>query len=587
MSGLILFNVYFQIVYAGSFLTEFEGMIIPAVALLILIFSFTIGFVSQLSTTLLIIVLPIFNGIYGTNSLGTAICIQLLFVILFSGQGIYYSIDNYLINQRGLLSSIVRKLYSTIGVPDSQQLKFIYVCGFISYALISFGALSYHLQDRYWLSGDTVGMLLTGSFTSSYYDFFRELFTLYPGVFDIFSKVAAIAQSIFQFFMIPLLCFHRGKLFVFWWGLIFFFSSLFLLELSSLPYFEIFLWITIFTRPQKTKRIQIFFDENCRLCSKTTNILGTLNFNNSIEFTPMGQMSPNVESLMDPEKLKVLQGGLYNGKIYYGYDLYLLIAKNNPLYFVFIPVFLIGKWTKLGYIIYSTIANRRYRFMGTCSVDRVLEPSAKKTIIYNGFMMVSIKYFYSFCWIMFFLFQFPYISDIKNNLVSKIYFKGDYISALVEKILHHSGFDMPIVFNEHDLLLNETWFVLYRINDSVKEILPIINESGGRMQYFFRPDLLLLKNHGSDLLYFGTTLQYRRGIIDSDIADFHAVDGYGTLLIKKIIEIDRNKMEYTRSKYYFEVRNDSSMRGYSKKTISPNRFQYKVLLRDTISISAK
>jgi len=113
---------------------------------------------------------------------------------------------------------------------------------------VSFGAFLYHVTDPHWIKGYTVHALLVNTYLCKYSDFFREIENISPLIMKWNSYIGLIGQSIFQLFMIFLLFFRWGKIFVQYWGWIFFILSLIFIQLSYLPHMEIALWIAIFYR---------------------------------------------------------------------------------------------------------------------------------------------------------------------------------------------------------------------------------------------------------------------------------------------------------------------------------------------------
>jgi len=117
---------------------------------------------------------------------------------------------------------------------------------FFYYALLSFHALIFHLQDKFWLQGMTPGILFTSSYLCEHYNLFRLIEQRFPSYFWAASKGITFFQSIFQLGMIPLLFFNIGKAFVIMWGFIFCVMSLILLQISILPILEVIIWCFLF-----------------------------------------------------------------------------------------------------------------------------------------------------------------------------------------------------------------------------------------------------------------------------------------------------------------------------------------------------
>lgn len=117
---------------------------------------------------------------------------------------------------------------------------------FLFYGLLSFQALLFHLEDKFWLEGLTPRILFTSSYLCEYYKFFRFFEFYFPNIFWLSSKIITLFQTVFQFGMIPFIFFGSGKIFVIVWGSIFSLMSLFFLQISILPALEVALWCFLF-----------------------------------------------------------------------------------------------------------------------------------------------------------------------------------------------------------------------------------------------------------------------------------------------------------------------------------------------------
>jgi hypothetical protein len=122
----------------------------------------------------------------------------------------------------------------------------IYLLLFCVYAGWNFQALLYHLRDTYWISGHTMAVLLTNSYLSRFYTFFRAWESAFPGSYRFMSAVVVASQSLFQLAMIPLMATRWGARFVVVWGWAFILGSLADLQLSVLPLVEVVMWTLVF-----------------------------------------------------------------------------------------------------------------------------------------------------------------------------------------------------------------------------------------------------------------------------------------------------------------------------------------------------
>ena len=210
----------------------------------------------------------------GTSNLGTNICQLTILPLFLINSGHYYSMDRYLSAKNIYFSKFIKIYIFIFGSSDKSAIKRAYFLTFLIYYAISFAALTYHLQDPFWLEGLTTKALLINSYLSKHYLFFRQLDSYMPFLFSIFSISASIFQSIFQFLMLPLIFIKWGKNFVVSWGFMFFLISLFFINLSYLPHIEIILWLLIFFPVKETAHpVKIFYDDHCNLCKKAMKFL--------------------------------------------------------------------------------------------------------------------------------------------------------------------------------------------------------------------------------------------------------------------------------------------------------------------------
>jgi hypothetical protein len=84
-------------------------------------------------------------------------------------------------------------------------------------------------------------------------------------------------------------------------------------------------------------------------------------------------------------------------------------------------------------------------------------------------------------------------------------------------VLFYSGLVAPNVFNRADLSMGDRWPLIERLDGPHRGLMPLNGPEGERLSY-----------HLSDLLYFGNSLLWRRGMIDvGDLAAYHRPGGSG------------------------------------------------------------
>lgn len=228
----------------------FEGQIsakfLLGCGMLLLLFLYTTGFCTPLIGLMLIAAYPYFDARLLTGTLGTNVASMCLITLLLLNAGQRYSIDARILRGSNPLATTWRTMYRVVGSPDAVQATRIYFLAFTAYAIISFSALFYHLNDEYWRHGRTVGIMLTDAYLSRFYEAFRSWEAASPTLYRVFSAMCVAGQTFFQAAMFPLMFFVLGRRFVVVWGLVFFFISLVCLQLSYLPYLELVLWFMLF-----------------------------------------------------------------------------------------------------------------------------------------------------------------------------------------------------------------------------------------------------------------------------------------------------------------------------------------------------
>ncbi len=535
---LIRFVQIFVVSYALEGRSIHNGLLFIFISVSIL---FTVGFLTPIVNFLLIISLPLIDNLFDTNTLGSTIAINLLVVNILLNSGQYFSIDKWIINQRNKTSNLFISIYKIIGIPNEQEIKRVYFLSFCLYAISSFYALIIHVQDDYWMNGITVKAMLTNSFLCKHALLFRNIESNMPFLIDFISVSGVIFQSIFQILMIPLVFTRIGKVFVVVWGFIFFSISLLFLSLSYLPHLEIIIWFIIFCPIVTSQdKIQILYDDKCNLCKKALKFFKTFNINGMYEFMPISKNQSFItEHALNNDDLIINMTGIYKQKIYKGYDLYALIFLNNPILCVLYPFFLIGKITKIGYLVYGYISKNRYKIFGVCQISYFDEIQKNLDFPVSKGYSKGVMYFFNSYTIMILLFIL-----LNNSLFSKI------ITPQFFSNYKHIGIEVPDVFNKTDLSMGDNFMVVKKQINNNWVLVPITGINGERLNYL-NFDILLFSNHNSDILYFSQTLKYRRKLIHqlNNVVYFHE-HGFGKSHINFLINYDYYKCKYTHPVIY-------------------------------------
>lgn len=148
-------------------------------------------------------------------------------------------------------------------------------------------------------------------------------------------------------------------------------------------------------------------------------------------------------------------------------------------------------------------------------------------VLYGTYLLGIAVYFMVRCPYTNALFPFPEAVDKKLNTFLAI-----------------SGFDRPNVFNVTDLSMGDNWVEMYHVTDEGKALCPLIGEKGERLNYLGW-DYMLFNNHNCDFLYFGTTLVFRRRILDRDMSTFLDEEQVGWRALKRRIRYDYLYRSYT------------------------------------------
>jgi hypothetical protein len=227
---------------------QFTAKLLLGCGVLGLLFAYTAGFLTPLTGIAIVAVYPYFDARLLTGTLGTNVASICLIALLLLNTGDRHSIDGLLMRTQNFVGRTWRAIYAVIGTPNAVQTTRILFIAFAAYAVVSFGALFYHLSDQYWREGRTVGVMLTNAYLSRHYEWFRAWEAAAPGTYHAFSIASVAGQTFFQLAMLPLMWHRWGRRFVIAWGATFFLISLTCLQLSYLPYLELALWALIFVR---------------------------------------------------------------------------------------------------------------------------------------------------------------------------------------------------------------------------------------------------------------------------------------------------------------------------------------------------
>lgn len=203
-----------------------------------------VGFGTRLSYLVLLLTYVKYNIDFSIMNLGPLLMIPLFIAGLLLDNAPKFSVDQWLQKKNPL---IYKRTYLWNDKPANVGFfNLIYGFVFLTYAINSLAAVGHHIQDQYWMSGQTVQAMLVNNYLSRYFTQFRDFESTFPSLLYTLSVLSIALQTLFQMLMIPLLFNKWGRWFVVLHGFGFFLFSLFFLQISLLPYIEIIMWMLIF-----------------------------------------------------------------------------------------------------------------------------------------------------------------------------------------------------------------------------------------------------------------------------------------------------------------------------------------------------
>ena len=549
LTGIVVLVRVLPVVYGSYFYFDdalfgsLPAATVAGVAVVVLVACVTVGLFTPIALIGTLLLYGTFDRLAHTQTLGTQILTLLLTLLLLTGAGSRRSLDAGLMQRGGALGRFVRRLYTLPGRLDEDALAVSYLLIFMSYAVISLGAILLHVHDSYWRHGYTLQVMLTSSYLSRAYELFRGLEAAAPGGLRAFSIVAGAGQAVFQLLMPALIFSRAGGWFVVVWGMNFFLASTFLLELSYLPYIEILLWAAIFFRAPRRHPLAIYYDDYCNLCKRTVQTLRAIDFAAALDFRPASTSGTEAESHgIDLGTLSTSLHGVYRDRVYAGYDLYLLITRRAPLLWVLAPILWILRLVRVGPMVYEAIARNRRRMFGTCEVayDVRRRYAARPPLRPYPQLAPALGFVCGVFVALFYGTLFLRLPDLDSG------------SPRAAEGIYRLGFEVPNVFNSTDLRMSDHWRVVYRQSrDGSWELVPFHAPDGRKLLY---PRVV-------DILYFGNSLPWRRLALEQDIIAFTR-GAIGDSLVRRLIEFDERIRNERGGRYRIDVyRNFASAPG--------------------------
>ena len=484
-----------------------------------------LGFLSQYTLLYLIIFQwHIGDQVLGTGTLANDVGAMLATLLCITNCGRYISIDGVLMD-RAKSQWFNKWLLYYQSSPSNESLSTAKLLAIFSYWLVCLYSLSIHINEPAWMSGNAGPWLLSNNFMSVFYKEFSILFSA-SEISVIFAKIGLWAMLPWYLLIFPFVILGGWfRKYIAVWGILFFILSTFFLQLGWLGEIEFLLWAALFWTNKgilNPQALEVAFDDKCNLCDRTVQFIKAADIFERVKLRPVSLNSDWLKEKDIPENKALLDLYGYDvGKkeISSGYNFYITLAKSLVLLWPVYPILMVGKWLRIGPLIYRWIALRRRKIFGICRV-----PSKKRGIKVLHVQSNDI-------------FQKNTVNIIALHIIFLSLF---YLLAIQAPYIGYKGFDTPFskaahmygitpikVFNYHDLKLAENWFTLHVTNNQGDEkLVPLLNYDGSRLEY-----------HASDRIYFGNTLRFRRLSIDSKGCLFdevsHQIKYLATIYLRK------------------------------------------------------
>lgn len=496
---------YYETVIGGTLTRELVSFVDMISSLFLMV-----GFFTPLFNVILFLFHTyIHDTLLSTFTLGSCLAQILLMIFMFLPAGRRCSIDAYLISTKSVLGSLIKSIYDFFGTPTTNRIAIVKLCAFISYGLLCMYSVYEHFRDPYWSAGIANVMLLSSNWLVAPFELFRYFFITYSKTAIIISMISLYIMMAWEFLIIPF-AFMKGitRQFVIWWGLAFFAVSIFILQLSWLPYYQIILfailfWPGYFLNRDNQSALEVYYDDRCNLCDKTVWLIKKLDWFSVVKLCPMSKCQDLIRSrgLSSDQVYHDLYGyDVLNNRVYGGYSIYVQFSQRILPLVIFYPILMVGKILKIGPLLYSFIAARRRQLFGICTIPSIEIPlpetSTQSPIITqrNYFFAAYLMTYVLFLFV--YMINFPYFNFIPGwqTMAKSFQFIGTVPSALNGQI--------PIkVFTPDVISMGSHYFTVTGVFENGEtKLLPYVGPKGERLK--------LVKS--SDRLYFGHALGWRR-----------------------------------------------------------------------------
>ncbi|MBY5869069.1 thiol-disulfide oxidoreductase DCC family protein [Rhizobium leguminosarum] len=493
------------------------------------------------------------DWLLGTSTLGNDIAAFLAILLVFANAGAHLSIDGLLRRRQNLVGRLIAATYYQYGITPTATLQITKLATLFGYWCVCVYSLGIHLGEPAWMQGVAGPQLLTNNFMSRYGDEFASVLSS--------SEIAVFLTRISLWGMLPwylllLPCVVFGglaRLYALFWASLFFTLSLIVLRLGWLAEFEFLFFAALFWQKAflvGPKTLQVAYDDRCNLCDRTVKFVKAVDVFNRVDLKPLSENQPwLIQHGINPDNA---QKDLYGvkagsgGRAAKGYDFYLMLSSEVLLLLPFYPLLFVGQFLG-GRSVYRFVADRRTKLFGVCQV-----PTPKKGHEYLPTGGVTLKRIQSgdpvtIMAVHMLLLGAVYLTTIPTPYIF-ISAPGPVQQALAAvrplgDAAHVYGITPIDVFNRTDLRMAENWFTISKLDGDAETLLPILDEAGKR-----------LDAHRSDRVYFGNTLAYRRGVIDSKGCNFEGYKASIAYLTKSVSGIPG---EYRYRQYFRPLPQDA------------------------------
>jgi predicted DCC family thiol-disulfide oxidoreductase YuxK len=453
------------------------------------------GFATQFALGFFMLVMWILGEDYlGTITLGNDVGAMVALFLLLTEAGRTFSIDAYVVKKIPFLRPVFGYGSHLPGNESIAVAKFVML---FSYWLVCMYSLMIHLNEPAWMTGVTGPMLFVNNFMSRFH-YLIEPIMLQSTLAVLAARLSLVVMMVWYAALLPFVLLGGWwRIAAIIWGVLFFLLSSVGLQLGSLAYIEMILWIACFW-PQwgvdSSKKLLLFYDDKCNLCDRTVQFVRRVDFFDRVSLTPVSKNHDLLATygISVEAALEDLHGVIPGeNNVAAGYDLYLLLARHVLVLWLALPMLWLGKILAIGPAVYRFVAARRRAMFGVCVLPRPkpewvapVQTQLPPSLIFN--MVVWHAIFLGLAYAI--AIPVPYMGHKGYN---------KHPLAQAARVYGDTHID---VFNSIDLKMMDNWFTLTDVETNT--LLPIFDTDGSRFAL-----------HRSDRVYFGNTLRFRRSEI--------------------------------------------------------------------------